>query len=83
MENWDTDEDGNFKMHAFHGYESATAPGNVLLRMLYFAENSDLPPNVPNGLQFSMRPDMARKFGQDMIDNADRAENALAEKAGK
>ncbi|MGP1354258.1 MAG: hypothetical protein ACTS1Z_13130 [Parasphingopyxis sp.] len=79
MEDWDTDEDGNFRMLAFHGYQSATAPGNVLLRMLYFAENSDLPPNVPNGLQVAMTPDMARKFGQDMIDNADRAENAKAE----
>ncbi|MEM8697366.1 MAG: hypothetical protein AAGE05_15195 [Pseudomonadota bacterium] len=73
MDDWDTDENGNFKMHAFHGYESAIAPGNVLLRMLYFTENSDLPPNVPHGLQFAMTPDMARKLARDLIANADQA----------
>jgi hypothetical protein len=74
VDDWDTDEDGNFKMLRFHGYESATAPGHVLLRMLYFREDSDQPANVPDGLQVLLTPDMARKFAADLVAGADQAE---------
>lgn len=76
MEDWETDEDGNFKMWRFHGYESATSPGNVLLRMLYFTEKVEPPYNVPEGVQFVMTPDMARKFAADVVAAADQADKS-------
>ncbi|QLC21481.1 hypothetical protein HFP51_04370 [Parasphingopyxis sp. CP4] len=75
MEDWETDDDGNFKMLRFHGYESATSPGNVLLRMLYFTENPEMA-NVPDGVQFVMTPDMARKFAADVVAAAEQADNS-------
>lgn len=74
MEDWDTDDEGNLKVHVFRGYESATAPGHVLLRMLYFSQNSHLPANTPEGFQVTLTPDMARKFAADLLENADQAE---------
>jgi hypothetical protein len=76
MEDWDMDGEGNLKMYVFRGYESATAPGNVLLRMLYFSENSDLPPNTLDGFQVTLTPDSARKFAADLLANADQAEKS-------
>lgn len=76
MEDWDKDDEGNLKVHIFRGYESATAPGHVLLRMLYFKEDSELPPNTPHGFQVTLTPDMARKFAEDLLANADQAEKS-------
>ena len=74
MEDWDVDDEGNLKVHVFRGYESATAPGHVLLRMLYFKEGSETP-NKPHGFQVTLTPDMARKFADDLLSNASQAEN--------
>lgn len=74
MEDWDTDDEGNLKVHNFHGYESATAPGHVLLRTLFFSDNPDLPLNTPDGFQVAMTPHMARKLAADLLANADKAE---------
>lgn len=76
MEDWDTDDEGNLKMYIFRGYESATTSGQVLLRMLYFNESSNLPANTTDGFQVTLTPDSARKFAADLIANADQAEKS-------
>jgi len=76
MDGWDMDGDGNIELQGFHGYESATAPGHVLLRILYFLEGSSKPTNTPDGFQTVLSPNMARKLAADLLANADQAEKS-------
>lgn len=74
MEDWETDGNGNFKMLRFHGYESATAPGNVLLRLLYLSDDVNQLSQAPASIQFALTPELARKFADDLIVAVEQAE---------
>ncbi|MEO1167660.1 MAG: hypothetical protein AAFW97_02995 [Pseudomonadota bacterium] len=80
MENWDTDEDGNIVAHPFFGYESAIAPDQILLRLMYYGLGPDVEGGESGVLQCTLSPDIARKLANDLLANAERAEERQAEK---
>ncbi len=81
MDDWESDENGNLRLSRLHSYQSAVAPGHVLFRIAYLqtAFDADGKSRGEEIAQLVIDPKLARQLAQDLIANADRAEERAAE----